>query len=73
MREATGLLGVDDVQVRSVVRDEEGWRADVEAAETVYEVEVQVEEGASTHLTCSTSRLSRPKRYGGEILRARDV
>ena len=71
VRETTSLLGVDDVKVRSIARAADGWRADVEAAETDYEVEVHVEEGAQTHLTCSTGRLSRPKRYVGEILRAR--
>ena len=71
VRETTSLLGVDEIKVRSVARAGDGWRADVEAAETHYEVEVHVEEGAQTHLTCSTGRLSRPKRYVGEILRAR--
>ncbi len=71
VREATSLLGVDDVQVRSIAQRGGAWRADVEAAGTHYEVDVHVEEGAQTHLTCSTSRLSRPRRYVGEILRAR--
>ncbi len=71
VRETTSLLGVEEIKVRSIARAGDGWRADVEAAETDYEVEVHVEEGAQTHLTCSTSRLSRPKRYVGEILRAR--
>jgi hypothetical protein len=71
VRETTSLLGVEEIKVRSIARAGDGWRADVEAAEADYEVEVHVEEGAQTHLTCSTSRLSRPKRYVGEILRAR--
>jgi hypothetical protein len=71
VRETTSLLDVEEITVRSIARAGDGWRADVEAAETDYEVEVHVEEGAQTHLTCSTSRLSRPKRYVGEILRAR--
>ena len=70
VREATSLLGVDDVQVRSIARRGGAWRANVEAAGAHYEVDVHVEEGAQTHLTCSTSRLSRPRRYVGEILRA---
>jgi hypothetical protein len=71
VRETTSLLGVEEIKVRSIARAGDGWRADVEAADADYEVEVHVEEGAQTHLTCSTSRLSRPKRYVGEILRAR--
>ena len=63
MRESTSLLGLDDVRVRSIAGDGEGWRADVDAAGTAYDVDVHVEEGAPTHLTCSTSRLSRPKRF----------
>ncbi len=63
VRELTSELGVDDVLVRSIAGDGDCWRADVRASGTAYEVEVRVEEGAPTHLTCSTSRLSRPKRY----------
>ena len=63
VRELTSELGVDDVRVRSIAADGAPWRAEVDAAGTLYEVEVRLEEGAPTHLTCSTSRLSRPKRY----------
>lgn len=71
VRETTSLLGADEVRILSIARTGAAWRAHVAAAETSYEVDVHVEEGAQTHLTCSTSRLSRPKRYVGEILRAR--
>jgi hypothetical protein len=71
VREASSELGVEAVRVRSIVSAGAGWRADVEAAGTAYEVDVHIEEGAPTHLTCSTRRLSRPKHYVGEILRAR--
>jgi hypothetical protein len=71
VREASSELGLDAVRVRSIVRGGESWRAEVDAAGSTYEVEVHVEEGAPTHLTCSTSRLSRPKRFVGEILPAR--
>jgi hypothetical protein len=63
VREASSLLGVDEVRVHSVARDGDGWRAEVGTAGSAYEVDVHVEEGAPTHLTCSTSRLSRPKRF----------
>ena len=71
VREATSLLGLDDVGVRSIAGDDGGWRAEVTAAGTAYEVDVHVEEGAPTHLTCSTSRLSRPKRFVAGTPRAR--
>ena len=71
VREETGLLGVDEVSVRSVAGEPGDWMAEVDAAGRRYELAVRVEESAPTHLTCSTTRLSRPKRYVGEILRAR--
>lgn len=71
VRDATSLLGIDDVGVRSIAPDGERWRADVVAAGTGYDVDVHVEEGGPTHLTCSTSRLSRPKRYVAGTPRAR--
>lgn len=71
VREATGLLGVDALAVRAIVRHGERWHAEVEAGGDVHEVEVRVEEGEPTHLTCSTARLSRPKRYVGGTLRGR--
>jgi len=71
VREHTSELGVDDVRVRSIAAEDGFWRAAVDAAGTGYEVEVRVEVGAPTHLTCSTSRLSRPKRYVAGTPRAR--
>jgi hypothetical protein len=71
VREQTGLLGVSEVQVRSIGREGEGWRAEVEAAGTVYDVDVRREEGEATHLTCSTAALKRPKHYVAGTPRAR--
>jgi hypothetical protein len=71
VREETGLTGISDVHVRSIARAGDGWRAEVEAAGTVYDVEVRREEGEPTHLTCSTATLRRPQRYVAESLRAR--
>ena len=71
MREQFGLLALDDVVVRSLVGNPDGWIAEAAANGSLYEVAGRVEEDAPTHLTCSTTRLSRPKRYVGEILRAR--
>ena len=71
VREATGLLELSAVQVRSIERAGEGWRAEVEAGGRVYDVDVHREEGEATHLTCSTASLKRPNRYVAGSLRAR--
>jgi hypothetical protein len=71
VREETGLLEISAVQVRSIQRTDEGWRAEVEAGETHYEVDVRREEGEPTHLTCSTAALKRPSHYVAASLRAR--
>jgi hypothetical protein len=63
VREATGLLGVGDVRLVRSGPDGAGWRVRLEAAGSLYEVDVHREEGEPTHLTCSTPRLSRPRRY----------
>jgi hypothetical protein len=70
VRERTGSTALDDVVVRSLTAEDSGWRALVDAGGDAYDVSVEIEEGSPTHLTCSTNRLSRPKRYAGEILRA---
>jgi hypothetical protein len=67
VREATGLLGIDDVVVRRVELEDDRWRADVEAGGVLYEVRVHVESGEATHLTCASTLLRRPKRYVAEL------
>jgi hypothetical protein len=71
VREETGLLGITEVGVRSVERVGDGWRAEVEAGGTVYDVDVRRGEGEPTHLTCSTAALKRPSRYVAASLRVR--
>jgi hypothetical protein len=71
VRQATGALGVDDVLVRSVRAADGGWAAVVDAAGARFDVDVGLEEGEPTHLTCSTERLRRPKRYVAGSPRAR--
>ena len=73
VREATGLLGVADVQVAEIEAEREGWRACVEAGGTQYDVEIRREHGEATHLTCSTEQLRRPRRYVAGTPRARAV
>ncbi len=67
VREETGLVGVGDTSVITLEPEGDGWNAVVRAAGTDYAVEVRREEGEPTHLTCSTERLSRPKRYVAEL------
>ena len=67
VREATGLLGVDEVLVRRVTGEGGEWQAEVDAAGTVYGVPVRLELGEPTHLTCSTTQLKRPKHYVAEL------
>ena len=71
VRRHTGLLAVDDVRVRAIAPEGERWKAEVEARAVTYDVEVAVTEGEPTHLTCSTPRLRRPKRYAAGSPRAR--
>jgi hypothetical protein len=71
VRKETGLLELSAVWVRSIERAGDGWRAEVEAGGTVYDVDVRREEGEPTHLTCSTAALKRPNHYVAGSLRAR--
>ena len=71
VRQETGLLGVDDVTVRGIDATREGWSAVVEAGGAAYDVDVRLQEGEPTHLTCSTESLRRPKRYVAGSPRAR--
>ena len=67
VREETGLSRVADTSVLSLESSETGWNAVVRAGGADYAVEVRREEGAPTHLTCSTEQLRRPKRYVAEL------
>jgi hypothetical protein len=71
VREKTGLLGVDDVVVRSISGEEGSWTAEVDAGGAGYEVDVRLELGEVTHLTCASEQLKRPKRYVAGSPRAR--
>lgn len=71
VRESTGSLGVDEVRVRRIAPSGEGWRAVVAAGGSDYVVDVRLEEGEATHLTCSTQQVRRPKRYVAGAPRAR--
>lgn len=71
VRELTGLVGVGDTSVASLDPAGDGWEAVVRAGGADYTVDVRREQGAPTHLTCSTEELRRPKRYVAGSPRAR--
>jgi hypothetical protein len=71
VREETGLLGVDEVVVRTIHGEDGSWTAEVDVEGARYEVDVHVELGEVTHLTCSSEQLRRPRRYVAGSLRAR--
>ena len=71
VREVSGLLAINAVQVTRIRFAGDDCRAELMAGEAIYDVRVRREEGESTHLTCSTRKLSRPARYVAEILRVR--
>ena len=65
IREATGLLGLDDLRLAATDPEGGGWRVRFEARRTgeVWEVAIERRDGALTHLTCSAPGLSRPRQY----------
>ena len=71
VREVSGLLAINAVQVTRIRFAGDDCRAELMAGEAIYDVRVRREEGEPTHLTCSTRKLSRPARYVAEILRVR--
>jgi hypothetical protein len=67
VREATGLRGVDDLELVSPqpIR--------FRAGSQTYDVEVSVETGALTYLTCGSENLRHPRRFVAGSLRERAV
>jgi hypothetical protein len=63
VREASGALGLADLELRSTAP------IVFRAGDTDYEVEVDVELGELAQLTCNAAALSRPWRYVARILR----
>ncbi len=69
VRREAEFTEIDDVRLQGTGRTDDGWRVELEAGGTVYEVEVTGELGELTYLTCSASELKRPVRYVARILR----
>ncbi|HKP19812.1 MAG TPA: sucrase ferredoxin [Gaiellaceae bacterium] len=64
VREATGLRGIGDLELVQREGDLVAFRA----GGRLYDVQVTPEEGALTHLTCSSETLRHPRHYAARIL-----
>jgi hypothetical protein len=65
VREATGLRGIDDVELAG----REGALVSFRAGGRLYDVEVTSEPGPLTYLTCAAEALRHPRHYAARILR----
>jgi hypothetical protein len=65
VREAAGLLGLDDLELAA----HEGSSIVFRAGVRVFEVAVEFDPGALTYLTCTAETLMHPRHYAAEILR----
>jgi sucrase/ferredoxin-like protein len=65
VREASGLRGIDELELVSHAEGRVAFRA----VGRRYDVEVTREVGQLTHLTCSAEKLRHPRRYAAKILR----
>jgi hypothetical protein len=63
VRERTGLVGIDDVTLRGVVRRNASTRVTFAAGAETHELLVDEERGDLTRLTCSSVSLERPPRF----------
>jgi hypothetical protein len=63
IREARGLLGIDDLALERVERGEGGWTVAFRAAGREHVVRVEETRGDLTLLTCHSERLERPRSY----------
>ena len=63
LRERTGLVGIDDLTLREVVRRNASTRVTFAAGAESHELRVDEERGDLTRLTCSSDSLERPPRF----------
>jgi hypothetical protein len=64
IRRRTGLRGIGDVRVEAVERlADDAWRVRLVAGATPYEVDVSVEHGELTQLTCASTTPKSPRRF----------
>jgi hypothetical protein len=65
VREATGLLGIDDLELAGL----DGAVVSFRAGGRLYDVQIASEPGALTYLTCTAEALRHPRHYAARILR----
>ncbi len=63
VRERTGLIGIDDLALQLVERDNGSTRVTFSAGEETHELRVEREPGDLTRLTCGSESLERPPRF----------
>ncbi len=63
LRERTGLVGIDDLTLRKVVRRNASTRVSFAAGAETHELRVDEERGDLTRLTCGSDSLERPPRF----------
>ena len=63
LRERTGLVGIDDLTLRKVVRRNASTRVTFAAGAETHELRVDEERGDLTRLTCGSDSLERPPRF----------
>jgi hypothetical protein len=63
LRERTGLVGIDDLTLREVVRRNTSTRVTFAAGAETHKLRVDEERGDLTRLTCSSDSLERPPRF----------
>ena len=64
VREQTGALGIDDLELAGIERaGEDRWSVDFRARGEALRADVTLEHGELAYLTCSAETLRRPRRY----------
>ena len=63
VREATGLTGVNELELREAERAGDSWRVSFQAGGAPWHADVRPEPGDLTFLTCSAETVKRPTRY----------
>jgi hypothetical protein len=71
VRTETGLTGVEDLTLVSAARDGEVWAVVFQAGDDVHEIDVAVELGELTYLTCDAASPVRPRRFHATAHRVR--
>jgi hypothetical protein len=63
LREREDIRGIDDVRVERAERQGDRWEIRLRGPERAYDVELRVEAGELTYLTCNADTLRHPPRY----------